>query len=76
MLNQQIWSQFQKTYKTFIIEPNFINVFFCDKVVCLPLIHHIQIRAVEIIGIGKMFFTGECQLLTTTVMWNICIKMS
>ena len=36
-LNQQIWSYFQKTYNTFSIEPNLMNVI-CDKLVCVSFI--------------------------------------
>ena len=69
-LIQQIWSHFQKTYNKLIIQPNFTNVF-CDKVVCVPFIHHRKMRAVEIIGAKDCHdihvFTSGCKLLTMTV---------
>ena len=43
---QQIWSHFQETYNKSITEPDSMNV----KVVCVPLIHHRDMRAVEITG--------------------------
>ena len=40
----QIWSHFLKTFNTFIMSV------FCDKVVCVPLIHPRKMRALQIIG--------------------------